>query len=401
MKNITLPCLLLLATGFASAQVPNDDFQLCLQSLAKRADERGLTSERVQQAFANIQRRDRVIELDRSQPEFAQTFKGYSDARVNTFRIQTGKALAVRYRELLAQAQREYGVPSHYLLSFWGLETNYGSYFGNMPVLDSLATLACDDRRSAFFTSQFLDALQILDEGAISAPEMRGSWAGAMGHTQFMPSVFLAHAIDYDSDGRRDLWGSVADGLGSAANYLNDMGWKPGQRWGREVRLPADFNYQLSGLDQRAALDIWAQRGVRRADGGPLPIADMQAALIVPSGHRGPAFLVYDNFDIILRWNRSIFYALSVGLLADHIAGRGGLVVEPPASEALTLEQVSEVQTRLNTLGYSAGEVDGRIGPATRAAAAAFQADQGAVADGFVDIVLLERLRQSPPISSR
>jgi len=251
-------------------------------------------------------------------------------------------------------------------------------------VLDSLATLACDERRSEFFTGELLGALKIVDNGDVPPTRMIGSWAGAMGHTQFMPSVFLRYALDADNDGRRDLWGSVPDALTSAANFLKGIGWQPGERWGREVRLPKGFAYEEAGLDKARPLAEWSRLGVKRANGAPLPLADMKAALVIPAGHQGPAFLVYDNFRVIMRWNRSEFYAISVGMLADQIAGRGGLVQQPPANAPrITREQALALQTRLQEKGYDPGKPDGIIGSGTKNAIRQFQKAQGMIPDGY------------------
>lgn len=262
-----------------------------------------------------------------------------------------------------------------------------------MPTLDVLATLACDPRRSEMFTEQLMTALELVERDALEPETMRGSWAGAMGHTQFMPSTWRDHAIDGDGDGRIDLWGSEADALASAANYLNGLGWRSGERWGREVRLPAGFDYALSGLDGRRPLLEWVRLGVLQADGRPLQIADMEAALLVPMGHRGPAFLVYENFEVIMRWNRSQAYALSVGHLADRIVGAGDLVQPwPEIDRAPSADRMQALQQRLQALGYEPGEPDGVLGPATRAALREFQAERGLVADGYPDETAFEAL---------
>jgi membrane-bound lytic murein transglycosylase B len=286
---------------------------------------------------------------------------------------------------------RDHGVAPQYLLAFWALESNFGGNFGGIPVLNSLATLACDERRSSYFTAELINALRILDRGDIDATGMVGSWAGAMGHTQFMPSAYLQHAVDGDGDSRIDLWGSVPDALASAGNFLQSLGWQQGVRWGREVRLPEAFPYEQAGLKRPRRLQEWRRLGITDVDGRALAQVDMEAALIIPAGHRGPAFLVYDNFRVIMRWNRSELYALSVGLLADRIAGAGGLRTPPPAdAPRLHREQVLELQTKLGESGFDAGTPDGVLGPATRQAIQAFQHSRGMVADGHPDAGLLK-----------
>jgi len=299
----------------------------------------------------------------------------------------------VRYDDLLARLTREYGVPGRYLVAFWGLETNFGAYLGNMPTLDSLATLACDPRRADYFSGQFLMALELLERESLTPQHMRGSWAGAMGHTQFMPAAYLEHAVDGDSDGRIDLWASEADALASAARYLHSLGWNPGERWGREVRLPADFPWQESGADTRKPLAEWRALGVRHAGGGALPVAELDAALLLPMGHRGPAFLVYPNFDAIMQWNRSQSYALSVGYLADRLVGGGELVAALPENEHMpSRARLRGMQERLAALGFGPGEPDGILGPATRGALRAFQQRAGLPADGYPDDNTLDAL---------
>lgn len=340
-----------------------------------------------------VQYEPRVIDLDRRQPEFTDTFANYLGRRLTRERIEQGRKMLRTHRAILQRAAERFGVQPQYLVAFWGLETNFGSYLGNMSTLNSLATLACDERRAAFFTSEFLEALRLLERGDVEPSAMVGSWAGAMGHTQFMPSTYMRYAIDGDGDGRIDLWRSVPDALFSAAHFLNSLGWTDGVRWGREVRLPAGFDYSQSGLNNARPLAAWHHAGVRDATGKALPPTEMPAALLVPSGHRGPTFLVYDNFRVIMRWNRSEHYALSVGLLADAIAGAPGLVRSPPTDlPRLRREQVLALQIALAERGHDVGEHDGVLGPATRRAVQALQQARGVTADGQVDTELLKAL---------
>jgi len=371
-------------------------FAGCLDALGERARDEGVDASLVASVLEDTRHLDRVIELDRSQPEFTSTFADYYNARVTTGRVEQGRALYDDYRDLLTRVQREYGVPAHYLLAFWGLETNFGSYFGKISTTDALATLACDSRRPDFFADEFVAALRIFEAGDIEPGRMRGSWAGAIGHVQFLPSVFLKYAVDGDGDGRRDLWGSVPDALASAANFLRGIGWKPGLRWGREIRLPRNFDYSLAGREQKRPLKEWAGLGITDAYGGALPSLDIGAAVLVPAGHRGPAFIVYDNFDVIMRWNRSEYYAIAVGRLADRIAGSVALTREAsPSSEKITLAEVKGLQQDLVSLGYDAGKADGMFGPVTRRALARFQQAQGMIADGFLDRQALKTVRKA------
>jgi membrane-bound lytic murein transglycosylase B len=388
-----LAALSLMTGGSGALALTTEDFSQCLVDFEKTALAKGVSPKIVEDSLAQVSLSQRVLELDRQQPEFTTTFADYFNRRVTQERVDKGRALLAEHRDLLERVANQYGVAPQYLVAFWGLETNYGSFFGRMKVLDSLATLACDARRSAYFTEELVSALAILDEGAITPERMEGSWAGAMGHVQFMPSVFLRYAVDYDGDRRRDLWGSVPDAMASAANFLQGLGWKEGDRWGREVSLPKGFSYLEAGLNNKRPLSEWHKLGVRRADGSPLPQADMEASLLVPAGHAGPVFLVYRNFNVMMGWNRSEFYGLAVGHLADRIAGTGRLL-QPPPDDAPRLhrEQIMTLQEQLNQRGFEAGEPDGILGPATRRAISQFQHNKGMVADGFPHREVLQYL---------
>lgn len=396
--------------GLSSAALANTDetpeppqkptsFDQCLTGIEQRAVSEGVSRDTARQVLAGAEFLPRVIELDRRQPEFTTTFADYLGRRVSETRIEKGREMLAQHRDLLARVSSETGVPPAYLVSFWGLETNYGSYFGKMPVPSALATLACDKRRGTYFSGELVSALKIIDEGAINAERMEGSWAGAMGHVQFMPSVFLRHATDADGDGRRDLWNSVPDAMMSAGRFLESMGWDPDYRWGREVLLPENFDYSLAGNGKRS-LTQWNQLGVTDVYGKPLADEPIDAKLVVPAGHRGPAFLAYDNFRVIMGWNRSEYYAIAVGHLADRIAGAGGLK-NPPPEDAPTLsrDDVLQLQSALNARGYDSGEPDGILGPNTRSAIRRYQASEGLIADGFPGPDLLDRLGVQPASS--
>jgi len=388
-----LLALALLAAGVHARAAPDDEFAACVANLQHAARERGVSPGVVQNSLGNVHFVDRVIELDRAQPEFTTTFAGYFNGRVTEQRVEQGRHLLEQHHDLLRRIYRQYGVPPRYLVAFWGLETHFGSYFGRMPVLDSVATLACDARRSDYFTGQLMAALKIIDEGSITAERMKGSWAGAMGHVQFMPKVFLKYAVDYDGDGKRDLWGSIPDAMASAANFLRGLGWKQGWRWGREVTLPDDFPYESAGLDEQKPLSEWKKLGVHDAYGRPLASADIEASLLVPAGHEGPKFLVYHNFNVIMGWNQSEFYALAVGRLADRLAGAAELVNPPPEdAPRLSRDQVIALQERLAKRGFDPGEADGILGPQTRKAIRRFQHANGMIADGFPSRDVLSEL---------
>ncbi|MEH6590963.1 MAG: lytic murein transglycosylase [Halioglobus sp.] len=376
----------------AAANADPAEFEQCKTRLQQQASAEGVSEATVKEVIPALEYQARVIELDRSQPEFTQSFADYFNKRVSQGRIDKGRELYTQYRDFLAELTRTYGVPGQYLVSFWGLETNFGSYLGGMPTLDSLATLACDPRRSEFFTSEFLLALELLERENLRADEMKGSWAGAVGHTQFMPSNYLRYAIDGDDDGNIDLWGSRKDALASAANFLAQLGWERQQRWGREVRLPTDYDF--SQALKKRSLEDWRTLGLRNADGGPLPVAaGMDAQLIIPSGHKGPVFLAYDNFNVIMQWNRSTSYALSVGHLADRIAGAGALKQSIPNDQPrLRRVDVIQMQELLMEKGFDSGEPDGLLGPATRSALREFQISADMIGDGFPDRKTLDKL---------
>lgn len=380
----------------AFAQNTDVTFETCLAGLGERAHSEGVDAATVTSVLKDTRRLEKVIKLDRSQPEFTNTFANYYNRRVTTKRVKQGRELYEKHRILLERVQLEYGVPAHYLLSFWGLETNYGSYFGSIRTTDALATLACDPRRASFFSDEFIAALKIVASGDVELERMRGSWAGAIGHVQFLPSIFLKYAVDGDGDGRRDLWGSVPDALASAANFLRGVDWQRDLRWGREIRLPQDFDYSLAGRDQKRPLIEWVDLGVTDAYGGALPSLEINASVLVPAGHRGPVFLIYDNFEVIMRWNRSENYAISVGRLADRIAGSVALTREAdPDSESITIAEVVRLQQDLVLLGYDAGKADGMFGPATRRALSRFQNENDMIADGHLNSEALQAVRKT------
>jgi len=393
LRSRLLVTAVVVLSAFASAAKAGGNFSDCVASLRARARTQGISPPVVKQALAKVHFVPRVIQLDRHQPEFTSTFANYLSRRVTDARVKRGRALFKKYRDLLRRLTKRYGVPGQYLLAFWGLETNYGSFVGNMPVLDSLTTLACDRRRGHYFTRQLIAALRIIQQDNVAPAAMKGSWAGALGNFQFMPTAFLRYAVDYDGDGHKAPLTSVADAMASAANFLRNLGWRTGTRWGREVLLPGDFPYYLAGLDKARPLADWRRLGIREANGQPLPEADLKAALLVPAGHRGPAFLVYHNFRVIMDWNRSRYYALSEGYLADRIAG-GGTLHRPPPDNApdLSRQTIRSLQSRLNRRGFDAGSADGVLGPATRTAIRAFQRSHGMVADGYPSARVLAAL---------
>lgn len=389
-----LTAAVLAAPTFA-ADVPDPPpFEEWLAELKADAQRRGISDETLSAAFDGVTPLPKVLEYDRSQPEFTRTFWQYLDSAVTETRIERGRELLQKHAGLLGEMERKYGVQPRFLVSFWGLETNFGDYTGGFPVIDAVTTLAHDRRRADFFRNELLHALSILEAGHISKPQMKGSWAGAMGQLQFMPSTFTAHAIDADGDGRKDIWGSLPDVFGSAANYLSDVGWRGDETWGREVRLPEGFDLELASSSIRKPLQEWQDLGVRRANGADLPIvAGMEASILLPAGVAGPAFLVYENYRNILVWNRSAYYAIAVGHLADRLIGLPPLAAKRPANDrAMSRSEVLEMQRRLNALGFDAGEPDGMVGPATRGAVKEYQKAAGLPPDGYPTPSLLEDL---------
>ena len=373
---------------------PETAFAAWRDGFADRARAAGISDAVLAAAFEGVTPDPDVIRLDRNQSEFTKTIWDYLDAAVSDTRVTRGRAAYRDHAETLARIEARYGVPAEVVVAVWGLETSFGAYRGSNDVIRSLATLAHDGRRSEFFEAQLMAALRILQAGDVPARAMRGSWAGAMGHTQFMPTSFLDHAVDFDGDGRRDIWGEdPTDALASAANYLARHGWQAGQPWGVEVALPDGFDYGQTGHRVRKAAGEWAAQGVRDVAGRAVPDHG-PASIILPAGAQGAAFMVFENFRVIERYNPADAYVIGVGHLADRIAGagpiRGGW---PRGDRALAFSERKELQLRLTRAGFDTQGVDGRIGPNTEAAIRRFQTAQGLVPDGYASPRLLDRLR--------
>lgn len=394
MKNLIKICLFLTLSFPLYAQPPSPEltFQQWLEELREEAAASGISSATLA-ALQDLEPLERVLELDNSQPEFVQTFTRYIGLRITQAQVNRGQALLQEHSDLLSQVRAKYGVQPHYLAAFWAIESNFGRATGGFSVLQALATLAYDPRRAEFFRRELLTALQIIDDGHISAERMSGSWAGAMGQLQFLPSVFYRYGVDGDGDGRIDIWNSLPDVFHSAANFLSNSGWQGDERWGREILLPTGFDYALTGTQTRKSLQEWKEMGLTKVDGSELPIAEIQASVILPSGAQGPAFLGYSNYRATLAYNPSTFYALTVGNLADRFTGGAGIQRMPVNEEAMSLDEVHELQVLLNASGYDSGEPDGRIGRMTRAAVRSFQQDKGLPMDGYASPSLLQSLR--------
>jgi membrane-bound lytic murein transglycosylase B len=331
--HVVLLVMLLIFSVSSISSYALESFDDWLAGLRTDAIARGISVDTLDAALKGLKPVPRVIELDRRQPEFTQGFREYLNKRVSEKRIKTGRRLLRENRDLLEKIRVEYGVQPRFLVAIWGIETNFGSYTGGFQVIDSLATLAYDERRSSFFRKELLNALAIIDEGHIKAPDMSGSWAGAMGQVQFMPSSFVRFAVDADGDGRKDIWNSLPDIFESAANYLAGSGWNRGYIWGREVKLPSGFIAETTGLDTEKTLAKWQELGIRLKDGRDLPSEDIKASIILPAGDDGPALLVYDNYRAVLKWNYSHNYAISVCHLADRLIGKGPLQGRRSAAE--------------------------------------------------------------------
>lgn len=408
MNKFLATCLVgfsLLTTLTVQAQVTEttsvveseQDFQRWLVDFKNQAVQAGISPQTLSQAFADVHLNHKVLELDRRQPEFTSTFFEYFNRAVSDQRIENGIKMLKKHRKLLHEVTKKHGVPERILVAFWGMETNYGSYTGNIPIIESLATLSYDPRRRNFFSKQLINALQIIDLGHVSPQQMKGSWAGAMGQCQFMPSNYLEYAVDGDGDGKINLWDSLPDALYSAGNFLEQLGWQKEQSWGREVHLPAGFNYALADGKTVRSLKEWQTLGIKQANGRSLSTQiEMPAILLLASDFRGPAFLVYENFKVIKRWNNSDKYAIGVGRLADRIVGKPLLTKNQPEDDkGLSTAQMQQIQTLLNAMGYEVGEADGIAGSRTKKALRDFQIKNQLAADGYPSIRMLNLIQHT------
>jgi membrane-bound lytic murein transglycosylase B len=371
------------------------DFPSCIAGLWPQAERRGIGSAAYQHFTAGLLPDLSIMDKLDAQPEFVKAPWDYLDLLVSDDRIARGRELLAQYAPVFAAVERTYGVDEAIVAAIWGVESNYGTVGGDRPVLRSTATLACVGRRQEFFRGEFLAALEILQRGDIPADRFVGSWAGAFGPTQFMPTSFLRYAVDFDGDGRRDVVDSVADVIASTANNLKTDGWIRGQSWGYEVALPQRFDYLLADSARQMTVRQWQSLGVRRADGTPLPRPTDRASLLLPAGARGPAFLTFANFNVIMKYNPAEAYALAIGHLADRLRGGAPLVRPWPRDErVLTVDERYELQQLLAQRGFQIGAPDGLIGPQTRLAIRDFQTSVGDVPDGFASSAVLDQLRQ-------
>jgi membrane-bound lytic murein transglycosylase B len=357
------------------------------------AREAGVSQNTYRRAFQGVTPDPDTIRLMNKQSEFVKPIWDYLDSAVSDTRVEKGREMLATYSRELAVIEQRYGVDREAVVAIWGMETNYGSFMGEHYVVRALATLAyAAPRRQEFWTRELVTALKIIDDGHVAPERMEGSWAGAMGHTQFMPSSWKQYSSDYDGDGRHDIWTNIPDALASTANYLKRHGWQTGKTWGYEVQLPRGFDYTLA--DTEKTLGEWARLGIRRTGGRDFPRPSDNAELVLPAGAAGPAFLMLRNFFVIKRYNNATAYALAVGHLADRVRG-GGPFVQPWQRDALPLSrpQTEELQTLLNRRGFSVGAADGQVGPATRRGIRAYQRAAGLIPDGYASVALLEHVR--------
>lgn len=384
--------LFALIVAFSAAPASAGDFGACLARLRGTALAQGIRAETFDTATAGVEPDESVLSAMDNQPEVVTPIWDYLAALVDEERIAEGRAKLVEWEAVLARAEAQFGVDRHTIVAVWGVESNFGRQPGGRPLVRSLTTVSCFGRRQDFFRGELMATLRILQSGDVRPDALRGSWAGAFGQTQFMPSTFERAAVDFDGDGRRDIVGSVADALGSTANYLARAGWRRGQPWGIEVKVPPGYA-GLSGRRMRRELVLWRKLGIRNLDGTDLA-GEGRAALLLPAELPGPAFLVYRNFVAIYSYNASISYALAIAHLSDRLRGAGPFQTPWPTDDpGISRAERREVQQRLLERGFELGTVDGAIGPRTRQAIEAFQAEKGLPVDGRAGARVLKALR--------
>ena len=415
MRNTTFAAAIALASALSSAhaQTPSaksativtspapaaacrntGDFNRWLDGFKKDAATAGISARTMQSAAPYLTLDQNIIWTDRGQRFFAQSFLDFSDKLASRGRMQNGISQATKHKATFARAEKDYGVPAPIIAAFWALESDFGSGMGNKPVLRSLATLAYDCRRGEMFRGELMAALKIIDRGDLTAPEMIGSWAGELGQTQFLPTHYFNHAVDYDGDGKRNLLRSPTDVIGSSAAFIKSLGWQPSQPWLQEVRVPANLAWDQADLSIQHPRSQWVAWGVTTADGKPLTGDALPASLVLLMGRNGPAFLAYPNFQIFTKWNQSLTYAVTAAYLATRIDGAPAMKRGNGPIPVLQGPQVMELQALLTKRGFPAGEPDGKLGAGTRSAVKSAQLKFGMAADSYPTVELIERLRR-------
>ena len=371
----------------------DSDFESWKKKFYQEAYRAGISAHVLDQTVPRMQLLERVIRLDTDKPKYLPNFYDYTGARITDNRVQKGREMMQKYPTWLGRVEQKYGVPREYLVAFWGMETNYGGYKGKVNMLDSLASLAYHPRRQRFFTNELIAYLKIIEHEPTVAPAL-GSWDGGFGHFQFMPTTFLAYAVDGDGNGRRDIVNNIPDAFSSAANYLASMGWNKNEPWGREVIVPENFPTQHLHQHTKKTVADWYSLGVQPRHITAFPAAEQNtmAELHMPMGIHGPVFLAYPNFRIIMRWNKSELYAFAVGLLADSLRHQIPCPKPPPEFQPLETEYIICMQDALRAQGYLSAGSDGRVGPKTRQALRRFQLENDLFPDGYPNIKLIEKL---------
>lgn len=398
--------LLALATGSASAtsqpkyapkpancQNTNGPFDKWLAAFRQEAAKEGISQKTLSLALDGLQMDQKIIYIDRGQKFFSKPFTEFAATLATSNRVNSGGQKLRQLAGTFERAEQEFGVPGAVITAFWALESDFGAGIGKRPVLVSLATLAWDCRRGEMFREELMAALKIIDRGDLVPSEMISSWAGELGQTQFLPTHYLKNAVDYDGDGKRNLFKSAPDIIGSTANFIKNLGWKTGQPWLDEVRVPAALPWDQAGLDIKQPRSFWAARGVTFANGKPLPADNLPVSLVLLQGRGGPAFLAYDNFSIFTEWNQSLNYATTAAHLAARLAGAPAFSRGASPAVPLSEDQLKELQGLLNKAGYKAGEPDGRLGYGTRAAIREAQKRLGMPADSYPTLDLIARLK--------
>ncbi|NND41185.1 MAG: lytic murein transglycosylase [Silicimonas sp.] len=378
----------------AQASTSNIAFARWIEGFRSRARSAGIRDSAFNAAFQGVRYNTDVIQKDRNQSEFTKQIWEYLDSAASETRVRNGREALGQNKRLLSEIEARYGVEAEVVTAVWGLESAYGAFRGSNPLIESLATLAFDGRRGRFFEQQLIAALQIIQSGDVAPSRMTGSWAGAMGHTQFIPTSYLAYAVDFRGDGKRDIWSDdPTDALASTAAYLNRFGWRKGQPWGVEVVLPKGFDYRQTGERIKKSPSQWAAMGVRDTRGRPVPNHG-QASILLPAGSQGAAFMIFNNFHVIERYNTADAYVIGVGHLSDRIAGAGPLNADWPRDDRnLRFREKQEMQKLLTARGFNTQGVDGIIGPNTIQAIRRFQSSVGLVPDGYASYEILKRLR--------